>query len=49
MRKNQASLTAGGIAMLRALESEKLAAERVIYDPYARRFIPGWMYWMGKF
>jgi methyltransferase (TIGR00027 family) len=44
MRKNQISLTAAGIALMRAIESEKPARERICYDPYARRFIPGWMY-----
>ena len=44
MRKNQVSLTAAGIAIARAIESEKPAGEWVCYDPYARRFIPAWMY-----
>jgi methyltransferase (TIGR00027 family) len=44
MRKNQTSLTAAGIAVMRAVESEKPADERICYDPYARRFIPAWMY-----
>jgi O-methyltransferase involved in polyketide biosynthesis len=43
MRKNQSSLTAAGIALARAVESEKPAAERICYDPYARQFTPGWM------
>ena len=43
MRKNQSSLTAAGIAIARAVESEKPADERICYDPYARRFAPGWM------
>jgi methyltransferase (TIGR00027 family) len=44
MRKNQTSLTAAGIALARAVESEKPADERICYDPYARQFVPGWMY-----
>jgi len=44
VRKNQSSLTATGIAIARAVESEKPPGERVCYDPYARQFIPGWMY-----
>lgn len=44
MRKNQTSLTAAGIAVIRAVESEKPADERICYDPYARQFIPAWMY-----
>lgn len=44
MRKNQASFTAAGIALARAVESDKPAGERICYDPYARKFVPGWMY-----
>jgi len=44
MRKNRSSLTAAGIALMRAIESEKPADERICYDPYARQFIPTWMY-----
>lgn len=49
MRKNQSSLTAAGIAIARALESEKPPGERVCYDPYARQFVPGWMYLLFGF
>lgn len=44
MRKNQSSLTAAGIALARAVESERPADVRICYDPYARRFVPVWMY-----
>ena len=44
MRKNRSSLTAAGIALARAVESEKPADERICYDPYARQFVPDWMY-----
>ncbi len=44
MRKNQTSITAAGIAVMRAVESERLEDERICYDPYARKFIPAWMY-----
>lgn len=44
MRKKQSSLTAAGIALARAVESEKPADERICYDPYARKFTPAWMY-----
>jgi methyltransferase (TIGR00027 family) len=44
MRRNQTSLTAAGIAIARAIESEKPVEERVCFDPYARRFAPGWLY-----
>jgi phosphoenolpyruvate synthase/pyruvate phosphate dikinase len=40
MRKNQTSITAAGIAVMRAVESEKPEDERICYDPYARKFIP---------
>jgi len=44
MRKKQSSLTAAGIALVRAIESEKPAEERICFDPYAHQFIPAWMY-----
>jgi methyltransferase (TIGR00027 family) len=44
LRRNQTSLTAAGIALARAIESEKPAAERICNDPYARQLVPGWMY-----
>jgi methyltransferase (TIGR00027 family) len=44
VRKDQSSLTAAGIAIARAVESEKPADERICYDPYARQFVPAWMY-----
>jgi O-methyltransferase involved in polyketide biosynthesis len=44
MRRNQSSLTAAGIAIARGVESEKPEDERICYDPYARRFVNGWLY-----
>jgi methyltransferase (TIGR00027 family) len=44
MRRNRSSLTAAGIAITRAIESARPAEERICYDPYARRFAPGWLY-----
>ncbi len=42
MKQNQASQTALGTAALRALESEKPAADRICYDPLARKLVdPG--------
>jgi methyltransferase (TIGR00027 family) len=38
-----------GIALIRALESAKPPDVRICFDPYARRFIPGWFYWFGWF
>jgi methyltransferase (TIGR00027 family) len=49
MRKNQTSLTATGIAVMRAVESEKPDGERICFDPYARKFVPAWMYYMLGF
>lgn len=49
MRKNQTSITAMGIALCRALESERPENERICDDPYARRMIPDWLYLLGKF
>ena len=43
MRKSQSSLTAAGIAVARAVESERPPAERICYDPYAGQFVPAWM------
>jgi len=44
MRKNRSSLTALGIAIVRAIESAKPEAERICYDPFARQFVPGFGY-----
>ncbi len=44
MRKSQSSLTAAGIAIARAAESERPADERICYDPFAKLFVPAWMY-----
>ncbi len=40
MRARQASLTAMGIAIARAVESEKSESERICYDPFARDLVP---------
>ncbi len=39
MKKNQSSITASGIAVARAVESEKPEGVRICYDPYAVKFI----------
>ena len=49
MRRSQSSLTAAGIAVARAVESERPADERICYDPLARLFVPGWMYRLFRF
>jgi len=46
MRRHQTSLTAAGIAVARAIESKKPEGERICYDPFARRFAPGWLYFL---
>jgi methyltransferase (TIGR00027 family) len=49
VKKNQSSLTAAGIAIVRAVESEKPAGKRVCFDPYARRFVSAGLYYFVKF
>lgn len=49
MRKSQSSMTATGIAIVRAIESEKPEADRICYDPYARQFVNGALYHFVKF
>jgi methyltransferase (TIGR00027 family) len=49
MRRSQSSLTAAGIAIMRAVESEKPEGKRICYDPFARAFVPGWFYAFTKF
>ena len=49
MHRNQTSLTAAGIAVTRAIESEKPEGERICNDPYARQFVPGWLYALTAF
>jgi len=43
MKPKQCSVSAQGIAVVRAIESEKPAVERIVYNPYARRMVPGWI------
>lgn len=49
MKRNQSSVSAQGIAIMRAIESAKPQGERLVYDPYARQMVPGWMYHLVKF
>lgn len=49
MRKRQSSLTASGIAIMRGVESERPADERICYDPFAKRFTPVWLYYLMRF
>ena len=49
MRRNQSSLTAMGIAVNRAFESNKPPGERICYDPLAGRFINPVLYRLFAF
>ena len=49
MKQNQASLTAAGIAVVRAIESARPQGERICYDPYARRFAGPALYYLAMF
>jgi O-methyltransferase involved in polyketide biosynthesis len=49
MRKDQSSITAQGIAALRAIESDKPEGELICNDTYARLFVGSVMFWMMKF
>ena len=48
MKRTQASITAPGIAFVRALESSKPAGERICYDPLARQLISSAFYYFCK-
>jgi methyltransferase (TIGR00027 family) len=48
MKRNRSSVTAAGIAVVRAVESEKPAGERICFDPYARRFVGAGLYYVTK-
>lgn len=47
--RQQSSISAQGIAIVRAIESAKPEGERVCYDPYARQMVSNWMYGLVKF
>jgi O-methyltransferase involved in polyketide biosynthesis len=49
MRKNQTSMTAIGIAIVRGIESEKPEGVRICYDPYARKFVSSFLYNFVRF
>jgi methyltransferase (TIGR00027 family) len=44
MKEKQSSITASGIAVARAVESEKPDGVRICNDPYAARFLNPWFY-----
>jgi methyltransferase (TIGR00027 family) len=49
MRKRQASTTAIGIAIVRAIESERPEGERICHDPYARQLVNGALFHLVRF
>jgi methyltransferase (TIGR00027 family) len=49
MRKTQSSMTAVGIAIVRAIESEQPASERICCDPYARRMVNDFLFRFVRF
>ncbi len=49
MKKRQSSVTAEGIALVRALESERPAGERICYDPYAKYFSSSVLMLLARF
>ncbi len=48
MKQNQSSQSALGVALFRAVESQKPENKRICYDPYARAFIPSVTYILVK-
>ncbi len=48
MKQNQSSQSALGVAIFRAIESQKPEAQRICYDPFARAFIPTTSYLLVK-
>ncbi|MBN2084402.1 MAG: SAM-dependent methyltransferase [Anaerolineales bacterium] len=48
MRKSQFSITAQGIALMRAMEFEKPEGARICNDSLAGKFIDPFFYWFGK-
>ncbi len=48
MKKSQTSRTAEGMALVRAIESQRPEGKRLCYDPIARALIPGFMFTLSK-
>ncbi len=48
MKQNQSSQSALGVALMRAIESQKPEDRRICYDPYARAFLPTVSYLLVK-
>lgn len=49
MKRDQSSITAEGIALLRAMESEKSEEERICYDPLAKYLCSPWLDFTARF
>src|SRR5512139_3468212 len=49
MRTKQSSMTASGIAIVRAIESERPEDERICYDPYARKMVNSGLFHLVNF
>ena len=49
MKAKQSSITAAGIAVARAVESEKPEDARICYDPYAVKFLNPFFYHFTRF
>ena len=49
MKPKQSGVSTQGIVVARAIESEKLTVERIVYVPYARQMVPGWIYHLVKY
>ena len=49
MKEKQSSITASGIAVARAVESEKAEGVRICYDPYAAKFLNPWFFRFMRF
>jgi methyltransferase (TIGR00027 family) len=48
MKQNQSSQSAMGVALFRAIESQKPETRRICYDPYAHAFVPTVSYFLVK-
>jgi methyltransferase (TIGR00027 family) len=48
MKKNQISMTAQGMAAIRALEGKKPSDMRICDDPFAKLFLDPWIFWFQR-
>ena len=49
MPRKNTSLTAIGIAIVRAIESERAEDERICFDPYARQHVSPFLFYLVRF